>query len=361
MAGKTKSGEWLQPVGPLKLTTTPRLSNILSQDPSDSPPVPDTPRSRIRDNDTDFVKIAKGGGHKDLLAITDHKPTATPKQYKKNGGDWYTTENNNNDLPQTPRSKVKQSDTAFLKTAKEGGHKDLLAIEEHKPTPRPVKVKKNGGDWYQHESLNSSPRPVQTPRSRAKQTDTGYIKTAKDGGHKDLLAIKEHKPSTAAVEVAKQTGKWFNDDTVDNKDTYKRENSTPASARVHRNYNRLQIKNGDTDFIKTAKRGGHSDLLKMPESPRNSTPVRYQRKCDWFYLEENKNTQPQRPRTASRSRTMESSVLSPRMEELARPRTAYRATNPIWVGGSGPEVRPSPARRRLTMDSGLPPYALHTA
>ncbi|XP_032241139.1 uncharacterized protein LOC116619915 isoform X2 [Nematostella vectensis] len=325
MAGKTKSGEWLQPVGPLKLTTTPRLSNILSQDPSDSPPVPDTPRSRIRDNDTDFVKIAKGGGHKDLLAITDHKPTATPKQYKKNGGDWYTTENNNNDLPQTPRSKVKQSDTAFLKTAKEGGHKDLLAIEEHKPTPRPVKVKKNGGDWYQHESLNSSPRPVQTPRSRAKQTDTGYIKTAKDGGHKDLLAIKEHKPSTAAVEVAKQTGKWFNDDTVDNKDTYKR------------------------------------DLLKMPESPRNSTPVRYQRKCDWFYLEENKNTQPQRPRTASRSRTMESSVLSPRMEELARPRTAYRATNPIWVGGSGPEVRPSPARRRLTMDSGLPPYALHTA
>lgn len=41
---------------------TPRVSNISCLSTED--PVPDTPRSKIRSDDTDFVKLAKTGGHK---------------------------------------------------------------------------------------------------------------------------------------------------------------------------------------------------------------------------------------------------------------------------------------------------------
>lgn len=39
------------------------------------------------------------------------------------------------------------------------------------------------------------------------------------------------------------------------------DHATPANARVQRNYKKLQIRKEDTDYIKTAKMGGHSGNL----------------------------------------------------------------------------------------------------
>ncbi|XP_031551136.1 uncharacterized protein LOC116288480 isoform X1 [Actinia tenebrosa] len=365
MANNSKSGEWFEPVNgasPTKVDT-PRVSNISCLSHGESSPASDTPRSRIRSDDTDFVKLAKEGGHKDLLSPRPAEPSPSPKKAEVKKADWYYQDKvNNNDLPQKPKSKVKETDTEFLKAAKQGGHKDLLAIKEHKPTAEAVKYDKKGGDWYTHDAVNGvDGQPPATPRSRAKQGDSEFLKLAKEGGHKDLLEIKEHEPTKEPAKYNKKGGDWYYQDGVDIKDSLqKRDRATPDSARVRRNYNKLQVKNTDTEYTKTAKRGGHSDLLKTPRNTPSKTPVSYKR-SDWFYLEDNKSGQlPERPKTAPRkSRTMESSVLpGDSVDGPSRPRTAYRKSEPIWLGGAGPQVQPSP-RKHISRESGLAPYALH--
>ncbi|XP_031551137.1 uncharacterized protein LOC116288480 isoform X2 [Actinia tenebrosa] len=329
MANNSKSGEWFEPVNgasPTKVDT-PRVSNISCLSHGESSPASDTPRSRIRSDDTDFVKLAKEGGHKDLLSPRPAEPSPSPKKAEVKKADWYYQDKvNNNDLPQKPKSKVKETDTEFLKAAKQGGHKDLLAIKEHKPTAEAVKYDKKGGDWYTHDAVNGvDGQPPATPRSRAKQGDSEFLKLAKEGGHKDLLEIKEHEPTKEPAKYNKKGGDWYYQDGVDIKDSLQKR-----------------------------------DLLKTPRNTPSKTPVSYKR-SDWFYLEDNKSGQlPERPKTAPRkSRTMESSVLpGDSVDGPSRPRTAYRKSEPIWLGGAGPQVQPSP-RKHISRESGLAPYALH--
>ncbi|KXJ27987.1 uncharacterized protein LOC110232312 isoform X1 [Exaiptasia diaphana] len=364
MANRHKSGEWFESAeSPSNDTVeTPRVSNISCL--STEEPVPDTPRSKIRSEDTDFVKLAKTGGHKDLLAPTPENKPPSPRKSsksKKDNADWYYQDRvNNNEPPQTPRSKVKDSDTEFLKTAKEGGHKDLLMIKEHKPTDSPVQYNKKGGDWYTHDGTNGVDSVPSTPRSKVKASDTEFLKTAKEGGHKALLEIKEHEPTKTPKKYNKKGGDWYYQDGVNIKESLqKRDHATPASARVQRNYRKLQIRKDDTAYVKTAKMGGHSDLLHTPRNTPSKTPVSYKR-SDWFYLEDNKSKPHERPRTAPRrTPTMSSTVLpSDSTDSGSRPRTAYTRSTPIWLGGTGSEVQPSP-RKHISRDSGLAPYALH--
>lgn len=60
--------EWFEPVNGASPTKadTPQVSNISCLSHGESSPAPETPRSRIRSDDTDFVKLAKEGGHKGL-------------------------------------------------------------------------------------------------------------------------------------------------------------------------------------------------------------------------------------------------------------------------------------------------------
>ena len=61
---------------------------------------------------------------------------------------------------------------------------DLLIIEEHKPTATPIQFDKKSGDWYTHDAINGVDGPPPTPRSRVKDSDTKFVKMAKEGGHK---------------------------------------------------------------------------------------------------------------------------------------------------------------------------------
>ncbi|XP_020893147.1 uncharacterized protein C7orf57 isoform X2 [Exaiptasia diaphana] len=328
MANRHKSGEWFESAeSPSNDTVeTPRVSNISCL--STEEPVPDTPRSKIRSEDTDFVKLAKTGGHKDLLAPTPENKPPSPRKSsksKKDNADWYYQDRvNNNEPPQTPRSKVKDSDTEFLKTAKEGGHKDLLMIKEHKPTDSPVQYNKKGGDWYTHDGTNGVDSVPSTPRSKVKASDTEFLKTAKEGGHKALLEIKEHEPTKTPKKYNKKGGDWYYQDGVNIKESLQKR-----------------------------------DLLHTPRNTPSKTPVSYKR-SDWFYLEDNKSKPHERPRTAPRrTPTMSSTVLpSDSTDSGSRPRTAYTRSTPIWLGGTGSEVQPSP-RKHISRDSGLAPYALH--
>ena len=63
---------------------------------------------------------------------------------------------------------------------------DLLAIKEHKPTVEAVKYEKKGGDWYTHDALNGVDGPPATPRSKVKENDTQFLKLCKEGGHKGI-------------------------------------------------------------------------------------------------------------------------------------------------------------------------------
>lgn len=68
---------------------------------------------------------------------------------------------------------------------------DLLAIKEHKPTAEAVKYDKKGGDWYTHDGVNGvDGPPPSTPRSKAKQGDSEFLKLSKEGGHKGTVYLQ---------------------------------------------------------------------------------------------------------------------------------------------------------------------------
>lgn len=57
---------------------------------------------------------------------------------------------------------------------------------------------------------------------------------------------------------------------------------------------------------------------------------------------------------------MSSSVMPDSTDSAPRrPRSAFVQRNPIWSGGSGTAVQPSP-RKHISRESGIPPFALHT-
>jgi len=206
------------------------------------------------ETDTDYLKTArKGGGHKDLLTVEPHTPTPEPVKYDKNDGQWYTHDGvdvketqSRIDLSASINSSVHEdnaiaageSSGEYLKLAKKGGgHKDLLTIEAHTPTPEPVTYDKTDGQWYAHDGVDvkdtqqrkemvtvaSSPRPSNLDSSMEVETDTEYLKIAKKGGgHKDLLTIESHAPSPEPAKYDKTDGQWYTHDGVDNKETQQR-------------------------------------------------------------------------------------------------------------------------------------------
>lgn len=143
----------------------------------DSPTTPDShpdlPTSNgLVPDDTEYLEMArKGGGHSDLLSIEPHTPASEPVRYDKKDGEWYT--HNGVDVKDTQQRKEMvtvsstprqsnidasldiETETDYLKIAKKGGgHKDLLTIEAHTPTPEPVKVDKKDGQWYTHDGVD---------------------------------------------------------------------------------------------------------------------------------------------------------------------------------------------------------------
>ncbi|XP_078345355.1 uncharacterized protein LOC144630857 isoform X19 [Oculina patagonica] len=279
------------------------------------------------DTETNYLKIAKkGGGHKDLLIIDHHTPTPEPVKYDKADGQWYT--HDGVDVKDTQQRKEMvtvassprpenldssmevDTETNYLKIAKKGGgHKDLLTIEPHTPTPEPVKYNKGDGQWYTHDGVDvkdtqqrkemvtvaGSPRPSSAASSVNIETETDYLKIAKKGGgHKDLLTLEPHTPRSEPVKYDKTDGQWYTHDGVDVKDTQQRKemvtvSNSPRSPKMDSSFNI----DADTEYLKIAKKGGgHKDLLTMEPHTPSPAPQRYQKNGgNWF----NQNGSPASP------------------------------------------------------------------
>ncbi|XP_027048141.1 uncharacterized protein LOC113675743 isoform X5 [Pocillopora damicornis] len=253
-------------------------------------------------NNREYLELAKkGGGHQDLLLVQPHTPTPEPVRYEKKDGEWYTHDGvdikesqQRKDLSVTLESIPEDLSAAgehngdYLKTARQGGRKDLLTVEPHTPTPEPVRYDKKDGQWYTHNGVDvkdtqqrkemvtvaSSPRPANLDSSLEVDTETDYLKIAKKGGgHKDLLTVEPHTPSPEPQRYQKNGGDWYSQN---NKDTT-RATVSPSSPSKGNN-------SSATDYLMLARKsGGHSDLLTMEAHTPSPKPQRYQKKGgDWY-------------------------------------------------------------------------------
>ncbi|XP_027048140.1 uncharacterized protein LOC113675743 isoform X4 [Pocillopora damicornis] len=254
-------------------------------------------------NNREYLELAKkGGGHQDLLLVQPHTPTPEPVRYEKKDGEWYTHDGvdikesqQRKDLSVTLESIPEDLSAAgehngdYLKTARQGGRKDLLTVEPHTPTPEPVRYDKKDGQWYTHNGVDvkdtqqrkemvtvaSSPRPANLDSSLEVDTETDYLKIAKKGGgHKDLLTVEPHTPSPEPQRYQKNGGDWYSQN---NKDTTIGATVSPSSPSKGNN-------SSATDYLMLARKsGGHSDLLTMEAHTPSPKPQRYQKKGgDWY-------------------------------------------------------------------------------
>ncbi|XP_074628047.1 uncharacterized protein LOC141885979 isoform X2 [Acropora palmata] len=344
---------------------------------------------------TGYLKIArKGGGHKDLLSSESHTPSPEPKRYEKKGGEWYTQDNVDGNSPKGKKGSPSFSsphqvntDTEYLRTARGGGgHKDLLTIEHHKPSPKPQKPERKLGDWYYHNDSvvkGSSPAssiPRKSPPDTSKGTD--YLKMArKGGGHKDLLTMTPQPTSPAVPQELQRNGGSTpgssprHPSTKDPTDYLKiarkggrgdpdllsytpiqKTVNTPRSAETSRQLcdaknhvsplrrsasMRYSARNAESDYLSIARKGGHhQDLLTMPENASSNF---------------------KRDQASRRSlRSFRSAAVIDHVDGPSRPKTAEsRHSQPIWLGGSGPERVHTPGKRFINQSSGIAPYAYH--
>ncbi|XP_029197693.2 uncharacterized protein LOC114962816 isoform X9 [Acropora millepora] len=344
---------------------------------------------------TDYLKIArKGGGHKDLLSSESHTPSPEPKRYEKKGGEWYTQDNVDGNSPKGKKGSPSFSsprqvntDTEYLRTARGGGgHKDLLTIEHHTPSPKPQKSERKLGDWYYHndsvvkDSSPASSIPRKSPPDTSKGTD--YLKMArKGGGHKDMLTMTSQPTSPAVPQELHRNGGSTpgssprHPSTKDPTDYLKiarkggrgdpdllsytpiqKTVNTPRSAETSRQLcdaknhvsplrrsasMRYSARNAESDYLSIARKGGHhQDLLTMPE---------------------NESSNFKRDQASRRSlRSFRSAAVIDHVDGPSRPKTAEsRHSQPIWLGGSGPERVHTPGKRFINQSSGVAPYAYH--
>ncbi|XP_078345356.1 uncharacterized protein LOC144630857 isoform X20 [Oculina patagonica] len=298
------------------------------------------------ETNTDYLKIAKkGGGHKDLLTIDHHTPTPEPVKYDKTDGQWYTHDGVDVKESQQKKEMVTvassprpenldssmevDTETNYLKIAKKGGgHKDLLIIDHHTPTPEPVKYDKADGQWYTHDGVDvkdtqqrkemvtvaSSPRPENLDSSMEVDTETNYLKIAKKGGgHKDLLTVEPHTPRSEPVTYDKTDGQWYTHDGVDVRSSQQRK-ELAVTLEAQQGTECLTPAGGNnTDYLDLAKKGGgHKDLLTLePHTPR-SEPVKYDKTDGQWYTHDGvdvKDTQQRKEMV-----TVSNSPRSPKMD-----------------------------------------------
>ncbi|PFX23761.1 hypothetical protein AWC38_SpisGene11675 [Stylophora pistillata] len=280
-----------------------------------SPHPSSTASSVDLETDTDYLKTArKGGGHKDLLTVEPHTPTPEPVRYDKTDGQWYT--HNGVDVKETQQRKDLSSSLnnsqdcdvlaagencgEYLQLAKKGGgHKDLLTIDPHTPTPEPAMYEKTDGQWYSHDGVDvkdsqqrkemltvtSSPRPVNFDSSLEVDSQTDYLKIAKKGGgHKDLLTVEPHAPTPEPLSYDKKDGQWYTHDGVDVKETQKRKELAVSVEAQQGTETLVSAGGNNTEYLDLAKKGGgHNDLLTISPHTPSSEPIRYDKKDGQWY------------------------------------------------------------------------------
>lgn len=222
------------------------------------------PRSRVNDTDSDYVRMAKTGGHANLLKTDGVQVVDSPK-----------------------KNQIKETDSDYIKLAKKGGHSGLLTTEVAQ--------------------VNNSMK-----KTKIKESDSDYIKLAKSGGHTGLLASESSEPKPESALPRRRT---------------------PSS--------------NDSEYVKLAKRGGDSNLLKMvndapPPKPSATSPRSKANSSDWF--QHNEKRMPE-PITTGKGRGV-------------RKDTNNNSKSAILPAGEA-EIHKSGKRLFQVQSDRAPPFALH--
>nr|XP_040056672.1 uncharacterized protein C7orf57-like isoform X1 [Gasterosteus aculeatus aculeatus] len=111
-------------------------------------------RAGVLESDSDYVKLAKQGGHKGLLC---HEETFTSKPQRYRPPDWFCTESGDNDKPRLINSEEKKTPGAFQPAEPPFGT-DNMSTWERDDTSSNDKEKNNNVHPSQREKLQSAAR-----------------------------------------------------------------------------------------------------------------------------------------------------------------------------------------------------------
>lgn len=236
-------------------------------------------RHAMKNEYSEYVKLAKQGGHQDLLTGENAEPEAIAKvkfsetdseyvKMAKTGGHAGLLEMNGQTDNAPVKQFIKDYDSEYIRMAKTGGHADLLK-SDGVPAVDPgrknlikdtdseyVRLAKTGG----HQGLlNSDAQPVDDScgtKYKIKDSDSAYVKLAKTGGYANLLGCGSSKAELV----------------------------TPR---------RNVVTEDDTAYVKLAKRGGDANLLKMEAAkPSTAQAVKYKsNSSDWFLHDSKRATE----------------------------------------------------------------------
>ncbi|XP_068185977.1 uncharacterized protein C7orf57 homolog isoform X2 [Antennarius striatus] len=116
-------------------------------------------RAGVLESDSDYVKLAKQGGHKGLLT---HEITVTPKANPYKPPAWFSTESEDISKPSLINSEEKINPGAFQPPF----GTDNMSVWERGDSSNNGKDKKNNVHYYQMEKLQSPQEYLQTGKFR---------------------------------------------------------------------------------------------------------------------------------------------------------------------------------------------------
>lgn len=234
---------------------------------------------------------------------------------------------------------------------------------------------RQAGDWYSDREIlpsqpvphskapdmsqvfSQEPAPYQ-PKQRLRDESSEFVRLARAGGHKDLLRIQPNMPTQQVQHD--MPADWYYQHGQDPAESFSRGDMeeplrSPTSSR-------FQQKEDDSEYVKLAKKGGHSDLLVIEENKKTSKAQPYNRSVDWYYLEDNKGESAPNY-TQKRGRGTSNPALKNDTVDAYKPpqqSQQYHASQPIWLGGSGPEISHVPGKRFAKKEQQEAPFALHS-
>ncbi|XP_046858913.1 uncharacterized protein LOC124452428 [Xenia sp. Carnegie-2017] len=174
------------------------------------------------------------------------------------------------------------------------------------------------------EDVNIEEIPVKNLR---RKDETSFVKLCREGGHKDLLRMDEQVKNTEAIGYERKGGDWYYQDEIS------------ENGQVPVLSGRSNIRDTDSEFVKLSKKGGHEGLLRIETDSRNDNPFEHVQ--ERFLQKEDRIS----PSTCPPAGTKPADVN-------------VVPGNPIWLGGSGPEMGFVPGKRFMKKDLKESPFAV---
>ncbi|XP_028393470.1 uncharacterized protein LOC114517842 [Dendronephthya gigantea] len=166
---------------------------------------------------------------------------------------------------------------------------------------------------------------INTGRIHPRKDETSFVKLCRDGGHKGLLEMQEHVQNNDPVTFKRQGGDWYYHE-------QQSENGDLATGRSN-------LRDTDSEFVRLSKQGGHEGLLRIDSGSRSENPFV---NSHGRYIRKEERVSPS---------TCPPAGMKPADVNVV-------PGNPIWLGGSGPEMGFVPGKRFVKKEFKESPFAV---